>query len=322
MDNPTDSGPKHRTLPGMNRTNQPFSRTEALAAGVRPKELIGAKYQRLFRGVYLDADVVADTRTRARAALRFVAPEGFVSHHTAALIYGGVPPLSPVVHVSRFQKSRLSVRRGLMVHLASEHAARTRFAGIPISTPEQCFLEVAAAGANLVELVILGDSLVRKKRTTPEQLVDAAERSRGYRVRTARRAAKLVRSGVDSPMESRLRMLIVLAGLPEPMVNLVIWTTEGHIELRFDLWYELYKLIVEYDGEQHYKDARQRERDILRHEEVDRRGLRMIIFMANDIFNEPLRTLQRIRTALIECGAKGLPTTFRDEWRGYFPTTA
>jgi hypothetical protein len=30
---------------------------------------------------------------------------------------------------------------------------------------------------------------------------------------------RIARNGVDSPMESRLCMLLVLAGLPEPFVN-------------------------------------------------------------------------------------------------------
>ncbi|GAB3929713.1 hypothetical protein GCM10011575_27650 [Microlunatus endophyticus] len=220
----------------MDRTTPPFSRTEAIKAGLTPDRLAGPQYQRLFRGIYAGAGLAPDVRTRARAALRLAAPDGFASHHTAALPYGAVPPPSADTHVSRRTKTGRSVKRGLMVHLASESTTTIRFAGIPISTPEQCFLEIAAAGANLVELVVLGDSLVRKNRTTPQQLVDAAESSRGYRVRMARRAAGYVRDGVDSPMESRLLMLIVLAGLPEPKVNLILWTADGRYEFRFDLW--------------------------------------------------------------------------------------
>lgn len=304
----------------MDRTSSPFSRAEAVKAGIDPLQLSGPRFQRIFRGIYVGADVSADVKVRARAAIRLAAPDGFASHHTAALIYGAVPPHSPDIHISRRQKNRRSVKRGLMVHLASAAAKSTRFAGIPISTAEQCFLEIAASGATLVDLVVLGDSLVKKKRTTPAALVAAAEKWQGHRARFARRAAGFVRTGVDSAMESRLRMLIVLAGLPEPTVNLVVWTADGRYELRFDLYYDAYKLVVEYDGQQHYEDATQRRRDVLRREELDRRGIRMIVVMADDIYREPLATLDRIRTALIDCGAKGLRTTFRDEWRQHFPT--
>lgn len=303
----------------MDRTSSPFSRAEAVKAGVDATRLAGSDFQRLFRGIYVGAEVTADVKLRAQAAIRLAAPGGFASHHTAALIYGAVPPHSPDVHISRRQKNKRSVKRGLMVHLASEAAASTRFAGVPISTPEQCFLEIAAAGATLVDLVILGDSLVKKSRTTPARLVAAADKWQGHRARLARRAAGFVRAGVDSPMESRLRMLIVLAGLPEPTVNLIIWTADGRFELRFDLFYDAYKLVVEYDGRQHYEDEAQRRRDVLRREELDRRGIRIIVVMADDIYREPAVTLGRIRAALINQGAKGLRTTFRDEWRHHFP---
>jgi very-short-patch-repair endonuclease len=166
--------------------------------------------------------------------------------------------------------------------------------------------------------MLLGDSLVKAKRTTPERLIRAAEDSRGYRCRSARRAARYVRAGVDSPMESRLRMLLVLAGLPEPTVNFVLWGATGEWELRFDLYYAEYKLLVEYDGQQHAENSAQWESDIYRREELDRRGLRLIVVTSNGIYRQPLRTLQRVRAALIERGASGLPATFSDEWRRYF----
>jgi len=69
----------------------------------------------------------------------------------------------------------------------------------------------------LTELVTAGDSLVRRAGVEPDRLIEAASSARGVRgARLARQAAALVRRGVDSPMESRLRLLLVLAGLPEP----------------------------------------------------------------------------------------------------------
>jgi hypothetical protein len=302
----------------MDRNSSPFTRCEAIGAGVPTPRLRGTEFRRIFRGVYVGASVTADIRLRAKAALRCVTPDGFVSHHTAAMFWGGVPPKSSDVHVSRHDRKRRSIKRGIMVHLASDAAQTTTYRRMPISTPEQCFLEVAASGADLVELVVLGDSLVKAERTTPERLIRAAEESRSYRCRSARRAARYVRAGVDSPMESRLRMLLVLAGLPEPTANVVIWGDTGEWELRFDLYYAEYQLLVEYDGQQHAENSAQWESDICRREELDRRGLRLIVVTSNGIYRQPLRTLQRVRAALIERGAKGLPAALNDEWRRYF----
>jgi hypothetical protein len=53
-------------------------------------------------------------------------------------------------------------------------------------------------------------------------------------------------------METRVRLLIVLAGLPEPKVNMIVRITNGKWRWRFDLCYPEYKLIIEYDGRRHH----------------------------------------------------------------------
>ena len=78
-------------------------------------------------------------------------------------------------------------------------------------------------------------------------------------------------------MESRLRMLIVLAGLPEPRVNLKLRQENGEWWMRFDLCYEGCRLVVEYDGVQHRDDEAQRLHDIKRREELDRLRYRVVI---------------------------------------------
>jgi hypothetical protein len=74
---------------------------------------------------------------------------------------------------------------------------------------------------------------------------------------------------VDSPQETRIRLLLVLAGLPEPCVNLIIRGRDGGWRRRYDLAYEELQLIVEYDGRQHAEDTRQWLTDIFRREELD-----------------------------------------------------
>jgi hypothetical protein len=88
----------------------------------------------------------------------------------------------------------------------------TRFRNLPVTTPEQILLDLAT-GLDLVALVVLGDSLIRAGRTSTAVLRDAATAWRGRGAKLARRAARYVRDGVDSAMETRLRMLLVLASL-------------------------------------------------------------------------------------------------------------
>ena len=48
-----------------------------------------------------------------------------------------------------------------------------------------------------------------------------------------------------------MRLLIVLAGLPEPTVNVIVRAEDGSWRMRFDLCYVEQRLIVEYDGRRH-----------------------------------------------------------------------
>ncbi|HEX8510522.1 MAG TPA: DUF559 domain-containing protein [Propionibacteriaceae bacterium] len=191
--------------------------------------------------------------------------------------------------------------------------------GILVSSPMQAFLELAAAGVPLVDLVVAGDSLVKAANALPQQFIDAAASWRGRNARRARRAARLVRVGVDSAMETRLRLLIVLSGLPEPEVNIIIRDDQGNWALRFDMCYPDLRLIVEYDGRQHAESEEQWGRDIDRREQLDRMGWRLLVVRANGIYGHPEQTLRKVQQALRECGAVRVPGRLRPEWMRHFP---
>ncbi len=101
-------------------------------------------------------------------------------------------------------------------------------------------------------------------------------------------------------METRLRLLLVFAGLPEPEVNFIVRGRDGEWLRRFDLCYRALRLVVEYDGRQHAEDVEQWVTDIDRREELDRRRYRLVVVTRDGIYMEPLRTLERVRNALIE----------------------
>ena len=91
-------------------------------------------------------------------------------------------------------------------------------------------------------------------------------------------------------METRLRLLIVLAGLPEPEVNFILRAPDGSWRRRFDLCYPGYRLIVEYDGRKHAFDSEQWSGDLTRREELDELEWRIIVVESSGIYTDPLRT--------------------------------
>jgi hypothetical protein len=205
-------------------------------------------------------------------------------------------------------------------HVGQSEAKRTVRTGIPVSTPEQTFIDLAALGLNLVDLVVVGDAMLKARVTTIPLLIRAIEGWKGHGTRLALRAARLMREGVDSPMETRLRLLIILAGLPEPTVNLIIRGEDDRWRMRFDLCYLDQRLIVEYDGRQHRDDAEQWERDIYRREDLDQMGYRLLVVTRRGIYNKPHRTVERVRDALRERGVR-VPSRLKNEWRRHFLIT-
>lgn len=284
-------------------------------AGVTDWSLRRGTFRRLFHGVYVHRETAVTELVKAAAALLVSPADSAVSHHTAARIWGGVVPEDGRVHVST-----TGVRpkvRGIRAHRVKAGGQQcVKLEGVRVTTAVQTFVDLGG-DLGLVDLVVLGDSLVTAGQATPEQLIEAADRFRGSGRRVLRRAAGLVRREVDSPMESRTRMLIVLAGLPEPTINHKVRWPNGSVRFRFDLSYPDFALIIEYDGRQHAESDRQWDGDINRREWMDTKGWRIVIVRSRDIYNTPGQTLQRIVAAMRD---KGMTVPrLSDEWRLHFP---
>lgn len=76
-------------------------------------------------------------------------------------------------------------------------------------------------------------------------------------------------------------------------------------------------MIIEYDGRHHAFDSDQWIHDLERREWLDQDGWRIVIVISEGIYETPLRTLQRVRAALDERGAR-VPKAFRQEWMRHF----
>ena len=72
-------------------------------------------------------------------------------------------------------------------------------------------------------------------------------------VRKARVALELIRVGADSPPETRLRLALVRAGLPEPDLNHVLWGVPARASpvLWPDAAYAEWRISIQYDGAGH-----------------------------------------------------------------------
>ena len=295
---------------------QPFLRAQALASGIPASALRTSAYRRLFRGIYVAASTRVTPTLRAQAAVLLVDASAFASHASAARMYSVPLPVLPDEHVSVTDPALRRPRPGLRCHVCRHPMLRV-VDGVRVSAPAQLFVELSTQ-LSLVDLVVVGDHLVRRRLVTLEELRDhcAASTRRGS---SARRAAGLVRERVDSPMETRLRLLLVLAGLPEPEVNLTLRDVDGQPLRRFDLSYPGVRLIVEYDGRHHVERVETWEADLDRREEIDDEGWRILVVTARGVYTQPARTLERVARVLRARGMPGVPARLDDEWRLHFP---
>lgn len=328
MDNTSACGYRSRVAPSHPRlatmtfnTRTPFTRAAALAAKMSVSELVSPQFQRVFHGIYVSSDVELTVAVLAKAAL-LVAPAGsYISHHTAVLLWGGWAPPTSDTHISTPHPRSRSERRGIVAHVGDAELDLRRRAGVPVTSATQAYLDLAAAGVSLVDLVVVSDSLVRAGATTPEDLAQAADAWPGRRRRLARRAAGFVCLGVDSVMESRVRMLLTLAGLADLTVNHIIRWPDGAWRHRIDMCFLALKVAVEYDGMQHLDTPRRRQ-DLRRRDELEREGWVFIVLVSDDVFVEPAVTVDRVRAALSERGAVHRGRRLSPEWRRSFPSRA
>lgn len=263
----------------------------------------------------VDSRVPDTVVVRARAAL-LVSPEGgVVSHWTAARLWGGVVPDNEWTHVSFMRDVRFRLG-GVKPHRFRHRLDIKKRHGLPVTSPCQTFCHLARH-LGLVDLVALGDRLVRKGRCSPSELVHYADAWPGQCREEAMRAAGLVRARVDSVPETALRLLMVLAGLPEPEVDIRIHDAAGELRYRIDLGFEGVRLAIEYDGRWHDTDE-QREHDEARRAALSTDdGWTFVIVHAEDLFEQPAALLDRLVSELRGHGIR-VPAVLADDWRRHF----
>lgn len=295
----------------------PFLRRTALDAGVTPKKLRGPGYRCVLAGIYVSAATVVTPLVRVRAALLPYGDVAWASHASAARVYDLPIPTIADEHVSVRRAGLRRRHRGVKAHVG-RHGETRVVDGVRVSGPLLLFVEMAAV-LGLVDLVVLGDAMVRRRLVTPEGLVRSCEVSRHKAAAPARRAAAYVRRDVDSPMETRLRMLIVLAGLPEPVINLKVRDETGDVLRKYDLSYPAVKVAVEFNGKVHVLVPGAWEADLERRSAVDDAEWRLMPVISSGIYATPAQTLGRIHRVLRARGLPGVPLRLDDGWRAHFP---
>jgi hypothetical protein len=178
---------------------------------------------------------------------------------------------------------------------AAETERRTD--GLTTTTVVRTWADLAAR-FDLVDLVTLADAALRRRLVSRDQL-EAVVASWSGRPGAAllRRAVPLVEPATDSPMETRLRLLLVLAGLPRPLAGRDVVLYGGWIA-RPDLSYPALRIAIEYDGDHHRVSRQQWRNDIGRRRALEEAGWLVLVFTADDVLQWPQETVRQVRAAV------------------------
>ncbi|MDX6258177.1 MAG: hypothetical protein QOJ11_4511 [Frankiales bacterium] len=249
-------------------TGAPFTVAEALERGVSRRRLLSSPlFRPVCRGIHVAADVPDGAELRL-AAVSLLVPSGVVlSGTTAAWVHGVDVRRHPaeLIEVTDTRGSRPMARGVLVARRATLAPDDVLDLGaVLVTTVVRTAFDLARR--DLVEGVVALDALWRAGLITPEELVEYACGKRHLRgIRQVARVAELADKGAQSPMESRLRMVLVIdAGLPRPETQLEVPDGFGGVLATLDMGYRSYEVGVEFDGAVH-DEERNRVRDLRRH---------------------------------------------------------
>jgi very-short-patch-repair endonuclease len=267
----------------------------AVAGGQVTKAMLrGPRFIRLFPDVYVSAAAEVDHRLLSSAAFELVAGGGGVlAGLSAATVLGADvaarnAPAEVLVAAHIRPHPRLKVRRGVAIG-----ADRWTVRGVAVTSPLRTAWDLGR-GPDLVDAVVAVDALAARGGFAPHDLLRRRDTSAPVRgCRRLDRVVALADPRAESPMESRLRLLLVTAGLPAPAVQHELVTERGLVA-RFDLAYPEVKLALEYDGRGHVDDI-DRRRDI----RTGRLGWFTARFTASDIAR-PTATADAVRALLAQ----------------------
>lgn len=272
----------------------PFLASEQLAAGRLTRRDLRRSYVKVFQDVYVPRDMQLTARDRAIAAWLWSGRTAPLMGLSAAIMHGSawVPDDAP----AELLRDQHHSPPGILIHRgavpADELCVR---AGIDCTTVPRTAYDLGRR-LSFEEAVIRIDALLNGTGVPVEAIAAIADRYPGARnIRRLRRILEFVDGGAESPQESRVRLILVNAGLPRPQTQI------GVGRRRVDMGWPRWRVGVEYDGQQHWTDPAVREGDIDRHDYLAAHRWRIIRVSARHL-RYPSEIVRRAATALQSAG--------------------
>jgi len=280
----------------LSALSTPFNGTRMRAAGaVTAAELRGPRLRRLFPDTFVRADAPVDLALRARAAGVWAGGEGVVAGWAAAELLGAScgPLDAPVDLILPGPRGRTRTPPGIRPRRVLLHPDEVcLLAGIPVTLPARTAFDVARWAPTPTERVAGAEAVAYAWDLRVADIRAVWRRHPGAHGTAGLPALlDLVNPIVESPMETRIRMALILAGLPAPRVQ---HKCGGH---RLDMAYPEVLLGVEHNGS-HHREPEQARRDLVREAELTRAGWRLLRYPARTVLGSPEAIAAEVRSVL------------------------
>ena len=277
-------------------TRVPFTIEDARRHGVTRAQLQGASWRRLGVGLYAWREIADAPMTRLIAAKHRLPDTAVFTGPTAGWLHGlDITPCNPI-EVAVPKTSRISRLVGLAVRRSSIPGTETStLRDLRVTSAVRTVADLGCR-LPLIDAVALLNTALRRRLVNDEHLRRWVKCHAGYRgIRRLKDALELTDPAAESVMETRLRLLLVLAGLPRPKVQLSLRDDSGFFIARPDLCYPGVRLAIEYDGATHRDSLAA---DNRRQNRLIDAGFRILRFTAADVLNTPAAVVSVVRRSL------------------------
>lgn len=289
----------------MAEMSWPLRAAEAVGDGRVSVRELRRFCQPVYPGVYVPRGVELSAIQRARAAWLWSRRRAVVAGLSASAVLGAkwINPGHPaeLIHSNRRTPPMLTVHTDKLLP-----GETIEVDGMAVTTPARTAFDLGRR-LNTKQAVQRIDALMHEtqlKVVEIESIIGAHQGVRG--LTQLHKALALVDSGAESPYESLTRLMLVGAGLPTPQTQLPILDEFGFVVAYVDMGWLQYRVAVEFDGAQHWSNARQRGRDIERSADLEALGW-TIIRVSSDMLRTSAVVIRRVGAAL---EAAGCPRTW------------
>jgi hypothetical protein len=253
--------------------------------------------------VYIYAGIEVTDEVRFAAARLALPAHAIATDRTAAWLFGLWTPRPgqsvPIEFAAERQRGSHTRGGAGTRRIVVDEGDVDVWNGIPVTTPERtCFGLMASSDPT--ESVVWADVFLHAGIVTLAGMTRYAdERPRRPYVAHVRSALALARPGAASPMETRLRLVVVVfGGLPDPpLINEPVHDQDGNFLGKPDFGYLRPDFGVEYDGEYHL-DPAQRAADNVRENGLVVANFPLLRYNAHDVYRRPHRIVAEVGAML------------------------